>query len=203
MCALQTKDLSNYAKRGNVVVRDDGQIDTLEDKNRAFLQKRHAKMDKALADPEIINDTPKAHTRMKQILSGNTEDDYDADGIMSVTASEKKYKHFLAVKTERAAELDRLKIEKAKGIMVPSELIQPVLLQHNQSITTAFKNGGEELLRMISKKRGLTGAELAYYRGEFVQIINTAIANATSASVAAVKNIISEHSERRGVGERG
>ena len=202
VCILKTKDLSNYIKRGKVIVRTDELIDTDTDVNKAFIENRRAKMDVALADPEIASDKPGASRRMGQILGGDKPEKVDDTGLMSVVIADRHYKHHLAIKTERAAELDRLKIEKAKGIVVPSEPIIPIFLQHNQHILQEQKNADEEMLSLFAHKYGISSADTAHIRGEWVKRRNAAVQKATDATKKAIPALINDYSEKRGVGQR-
>lgn len=137
-------------------------------------------------------------------IDEDVETDHDTTGgkLMELPKSDKMYKHFLAVKTQRAAELDKIKIEKLKGIVIPSAFIQPVFLQHNQYILTEQKNADEEMLTAMKQKYDITGEDLAWIRGEWTKRRNQAVNKAVDSSLKSVDTIISNFSEKRGVGER-
>ena len=86
---------------------------------------------------------------------------------------------------------------------MPSELIKPVFLQHNQSILTEYKNATDEIIRIFSKKRSLTVDEVAEIKTDLVKTINNAINNAIIISSKSIDSIISDHSDKRGIGEHG
>jgi flavin-binding protein dodecin len=54
----------------------------------------------------------------------------------------------------------------------------------------------------MSKKKGFSAEEVADLRGSFRKIINSAVNEAVDSAKKQIKNIVSEYSERRGVGER-
>lgn len=199
---IKSKDLSNYIKRGNVVVDSDGLINSDEDKNRQFIVRRRAKMDNALADPAIKSDSPRAAARMREVMDGDSDSPSDGSGIMSLTQSDQHYKHYLAVKTERSAESERLKIAKMRGEVIPSELIPPVFLQHNQSFITAFKQAAEEMLTDYGKIKRFSIEEIAAMRAKLYSTINTYGKRAINDSLKAVAVIVQDFSIKRGVGER-
>jgi len=199
---IKSKDLSNYIKRGNVIADEQGFINTDEDKNRLFISKRHAKMDNVLADPEVTGDTARSRGRMRELMDGDNEDMEEETGLMSMTKSERHYKHHLAVKTERAAELDRLKIEKIRGEVIPSDLMPPVILQHNQSFVTAFKQVADQILTDYAKMKDFTVEEIAQMRDKMLYAINDGAKKAKDQSLKAVAVVVQNYSIKRGAGER-
>lgn len=58
----------------------------------------------------------------------------------TLTNSTKKLKYLDTIKRTKEIEKLQIEIQKKKGEVVPVELIKPVILQHNQSILTEFKN---------------------------------------------------------------
>ena len=86
---------------------------------------------------------------------------------------------------------------------MPVELIKPVILQHNQSILTEFKNAGDEILRIMSKKYSFSVEDLAFFKGELVKTINNSMSKAIYATTKSIDSIIQSHIEKKGVGEHG
>lgn len=198
LCRIETKNLSNYITRKNVIVNSSGFIDTSIDKNMAFLEKRRAKSSSIPSADIVVKNKKK-----------NKPEDFDADETEYVsgpgqtyTESERKLKYLDTVKRE--AEIEKLKIDiaKKKGEVIPSELIAPCILQHNQSIVTEFKNTADEIIRIIAKKKSLSVNEMAEIKGDLVICINTSIQKATTLTSKNIENIISDFSEKKGVGER-
>lgn len=186
-CGKGTAWLSVYTspKMGKVIVGDDDLIDTENPINFQFLHKWASRYKPPTLVPENKPDA----------------DGEDSD-IPTYEQSERRLKHLDAEKREKEVEKLSLDIQKKRGEVIPSELIPPVIMQHNQSIVTAFKNEHEEWLRNFAKQQGMTGVQVAQARGEVVQWINTAMNKATRISINAIEGIVSEYVEKRAVGER-
>jgi hypothetical protein len=177
-CGIETKNLAVYIGRGNVIVLDDDSIDDCDQKNRAFIQKRQVNI---------------VRTEPKKIESPQNNDYAGLDLKKTAVQVEK---------LEQEVRLLKIKEEKLKGVVVPSELIKPVFLQHNQSIITEVHNNSTEFCRIFSKKHTLNVNDVAEMNGELIKWFNTAINKATSLSIKSIENIVNDYSEKKGVGER-
>lgn len=181
-CGKDTKWLSVYIRNGSVVVGDDNLINSDEATNYQFLTKWSAR-----------KSTVKVHK--------DDANKVDAD-IPSYEDSERRLKYLDTQKREKEVEKLQIEIQKKRGEVIPAELIPPVVMQHNQSIITAFKNEHDEWLRNFAKLHDMTGDEVARARGEAVQWINTAMGKATVMTEKAIEIIVADYVEKRGVGER-
>ena len=185
-CGMETNQLAVNIKRGEVIVKDK-YIDTDDPTNAAFMEKRVAKgkvkqlTQIGLAAQPVVPKDP---------------------SIPSYEESEQRVKYFDALKREKEVEKLQLDIQKKRGEVIPSELIPPVILQHNQSIITAMKNEFDDWLRNHAKKYDLGTNEIAEIRTQAVGWINNGMTKATAMSVRAVENIVRDYQEKRGVGER-
>lgn len=185
-CGMQSNQLSVNIKRGEVLVNDD-YIDTSLPINQAFMEKRVAK----------------GKVRQLQQVSLAAQPTVPKDPtIPSYEESEQKVKYYDALKRAKEVEKLELDIQKKRGEVIPSELIPPVILQHNQSIITSIKNEFDEWLRNHAKRYDLGVNEIAEIRTQAVQWINTGMNKATAMSVRAVENIVKDYQDKRGVGER-
>lgn len=225
MCGISTSYLSVAIGRRNVVPNEDGMIDTEHPSNVAYYNKKVATkpelqvkkkitLDRPTGDQQIPREetyvAPKTYKvrpvydeEINEISAEMPQKTlFDPDTLMSLPESEQRYKHNLAIKTERDAEIKRLEIEKKKGIVVPSAPIQPIFLQHNQHILAEMKNADEEMLTAFAHKYGISGADVAYIRGEWVNRRNVAMQKASEASAKGIAAIINDYSDKRAVGER-
>jgi hypothetical protein len=183
MCGMKSNALAVYINpaRGEVIVGEGDFIDTSNEVNARFLEKRTAK-----GKAKGLNiDAPKS-----------------MEGIPSYQDSEQLVKYYDALKREKEVEKLKIEIQKKRGEVIPSELIQPLILQHNQSTANAFKIAMERVLTDFIKIKDLNAEEAAQMRGVIIPAINDGIKNATQATLKALQGIINEYSERRGVGER-
>jgi len=130
---------------------------------------------------------------------GASNDDDSGGGIYGL---EKMQKSLAIEKIKKENELLDVKIAKAHGENVPTDLIKPLFAQHAKSMTAAFYNAADLLLARIGKKYKITQNDVATYRGDLVEIINQAIEDSIAESRQHLKAIIDEYSQRRGVGEK-
>jgi hypothetical protein len=195
LCGIATNVLSTYIRRGKVVCKND-LIDTTHEFNVRFLEKQAGK-EKGKADKQ---NAPKVNQETPPAKSSPAPEVNDGE-VPPLIVSERLLKFLDTQKREKEIEKLQIDIDKKKGIVVPSELIKPVFLQHNQFIVTEIKNFGDEFMRRIVKKYGLNVNEEAEMKGDLVTHLNNAIKKATQASIKAVTNIINEHSQKKSIGE--
>ncbi len=191
-CGMETKNLSVYIKRGKVILYDDEQIDDTDLRNLAFIQKRQSK------NP-IVDSKPVIKTNN---VSEKVSSTSDVQKNNEVAALDLQKTSVQVEKLQQEVRLLKIKEDKLKGVVVPSELIKPVFLQHNQSIITEVRNNANEFARIFAKKNDLTVNEVAEINGELINWFNLAISKATQTSVKAINNIMSDFSNKKGVGER-
>lgn len=137
----------------------------------------------------------------KEVSEKHSEE--DNNDTPTLTNSTKKLKYLDTIKRTKEIEKLQIEIQKKKGEVVPVELIKPVILQHNQSILTEFKNAGDEILRIMSKKYSFSIEDLAFCKGEFVKTINNSMSKAIFVTTKSIDSIIQSHIEKKGVGEHG
>ncbi len=192
-----TNELSVHISRGKVIVHTDGLlIDDENFKNRAYIEKWRGRM------VEEKYSSVKSDTKIKVPAIENNEQEVIGEG-QSYTESERQLKYLDTLKRQKEIEKLDIDIAKKRGEVVPSELIKPVFLQHNQSILTEFKNTTDEIIRIFSKKKALSVEEMADVKGKCVESINRSIGKALAATEKAVDSIIQNHSESKGVGQHG
>lgn len=190
---MEQNSLAVYLKRGDVVLEDDF-LDTDNTYNKAFIEKRIAK-------GKVPKQTIQTEFRGGQAVITEPKEK-PKDDIPDYAESERRVKHFDALKREKEVEKLQLDIQKKRGEVIPSELIPPVILQHNQSIITALKNEFDEWLRNHAKKYDLGVNEIAEIRSQAVGWINNGMSKATAISQRAIEGIVQEYAEKRGIGER-
>ena len=198
-CGWQTNKLSTYISRGKVVVKND-RIDTEDDVNRAFLEKYSIHDLDALPQLE-------SYTKQKtNSRSNNTQEEdpgsIEEDDLPPLSISNRRYMHLKAVKTERENALLKLKEEKIRGEVIPSDLVKPLFLMHNNSMVHAFKNLIDEEQRRLVKRYGINVNEAADMRSRIIEGINEAMKKATKSTTSNISNIIKEYAVKKGVGER-
>jgi len=194
-CGMETNALAVYLhpSRAQVVINEAGYIDTENPTNGFFLTKRTAK-GKTKGNIPNFNSSP-VYLPKDDKTTTDTE-------LPSYEQSEQLVKFWDAKKREKEVEKLQLEIEKKRGVVVPSELIEPILLQHNQSLISAFENACDRILTMYAKIKDFNPMEIAEMRGEITLSINEGIDKATIMSLKEVENIVNEFSERIGSGNK-
>lgn len=205
-CHLTTGNLSNYVKLGKVVYSGDYIDDSIE-LNRVFRELRQAKKGLPKSDkPETVKPDPG-----QPVLKSDTKPRYKEPKAPNVSSPQVKTQLATLITQLKEADVEkrllenenlRLKIEKARGEVIPVELVKPLVLQNNQAFVTAFLNAADEVIRRFSKKKDLSLDEQATMRGELVDAINAAASKAVLMAVKAAEGIAKEFAGKKGVGER-
>lgn len=194
-----TKTLATYIGRGKVVVNKKGEIDTTNEVNKQFIAIHAWKVPTkpgAIKLPEPDDETPDTDTP-------ETEETTTSDGkIPNIAVSEKRYKYELANKTEAAAILDRLKIKKLRGDVIPVAPIELLIFQFKQYTLTQQKITYEKFLNEIGHKYSITAEDMAYYRGFFTKACNDCVEEATKAFIRDLGSVLADYTIKKGVGEK-
>jgi hypothetical protein len=214
-CNLSPGNLSNYIARGKVILSGD-YIDDSIDPNKSFLLKRQTEEYTGKRDIEPVQELPpkskKEPSKKKELQIkdpvkvvppvpnvGESQKFQQKRQLFDVDLDQK----MLDLETSKEnLELIKLKKEKIQGVVIPTDQAKIVVIQLSKSFTVAFSNASDDILTQMSKKKGFSAEEVADLRGSFRKIINSAVNEAVDSAKKQIKNIVSEYSERRGVGER-
>jgi hypothetical protein len=197
-----TKTLSTYIGRGKVKAEDNGLIDTNNELNKSFMiihSGKEAKERKARAN--TLNAIPQPQIPREETWidpDGLEDNEFDENGIPALHVSEKAYKHYLSLKTKASEELERLKIEKLKGDVVPTQPIETLVFQFKQYTLTQQKIAYESFLNEIAHKYSITGEDMAYYRSFFIKSLNNAVLSATDLFVKDLGTTLGQYSVKKG-----
>ncbi len=202
-CGLTTGNLTNYIKRGKVLMSGDWVDDTVPD-NKDFLDKRRAAMIQEISK-ELKVDLPVPNVKPVQKVQPPAPDiDFKAVAPESMGGlSLSQMKTSLEIeKLKVDTRLQELKEEKIKGEVIPIVLVKQIFSAHSQSIITSQKDFIEELLINISKEAKLSGTQLAKLRGKMVKGLNEGVDKAIAITERSVKVLVDEFSIKKEVGER-
>jgi uncharacterized protein YcgL (UPF0745 family) len=184
LCGIESGNLSNVIKRGNVVLSGEFIDDSIA-VNRQFMQKR--------AQLLARKGVPEAVSKHDKVGKPNLTDAHNL-------VDEKTQADIERIRT--VTELNRLKIAKQEGENIPTELVMPLVAQFAHSMIGAFKNGMEAMLVEIGHKKKLTNAEMADLRKVLTATINRSAQEGVEDARKATGNIVNEFIEKRGKGER-
>lgn len=192
-----TNYLSVYIKRGKIIIGENELIDTTNEKNNAFILKQGGKKTNRekenavieTVEAETVFEKPKIKPRVN-LPNQQTETETE---FQNIAALDKKKLELDVKKKQADLEAVLIKNAKAKGEVIPFELMKPLIAQNNQSLTTAFKNAADEVLAAMAKKKNFSNTEVAELNGVLVQAINTAIKKATDQSIKSLEILINDY----------
>lgn len=180
--------LSVNIKRGNLVLDEDGKIDTSDPKNALFVEKRKAERGR---DGFFVEKKQK-----KQVDSDSKESE-----SMSLLELKKRKDLVAILKTEEDIELAKLKKEKLQGESVPVDSIKSVLLYLSEAIHVSWEQELESFLLKLGAKYSIPRDESVKIRTEFTTMSNAARKKAVDRAKKDLKKIQVENSAKREVGE--
>ena len=211
LCGISKGNFYTYKKRGKIHVGEDGLVDSAMPMNAEFMNKRVLNK-KTIPTPtaapvEIVSaPPPKPRKPTKAELQAmereqKRQENADAEATHKYNL-ERQIKEAELEKKEQDIELNRLKIAKLSGEVIPTDLVRVVFAQHFKSVTTAFHQGCDNFIMTIAKVTGMEKKDMARMRGELIEIVNEAVRDGVAESKESVRNIVGEYREKRGVGER-
>lgn len=213
-CGVSRSYFHQYVKRGKIFVSQDGMVDTSLPMNQKFMDERvkNAKNVPVEIVPVVSAAAQKVAPVVKSkkmtkadALRLQREEEREARTAEEATQRynlERQIKEAELEKKEQDIELNKLKIAKLSGEVIPTSLVKDVFAQHFKSVTTAFHQGCDNFIMTIAKVTGMKKEDMARMRGELIDIVNEAVRDGVAESKESVKNIVGEYKEKRGIGER-
>jgi hypothetical protein len=204
MCGLTTGNLSVYEKRGKVVYSGDYVDDAIEP-NGSFLKLRKEKVTgehvEVQAAAPVVKQTTKVikAPKIHKPEAPNVENEGEKAPVYELTA--KKIQTQIA-KMDMEMEKMRLQNSKVMGELIPTAMVKPCVLQHNQSILTESKNTIDDIMRIFKKKYSVTPEDEAEMKSQYLVALNDMMKKATTLTVKSINNIVHEFAAKRHVGER-
>lgn len=193
MCGLTTGNLTNYINRKKVIPSGE-YIDDAIAQNRDFLALRQAKKPN-VSEPIIPTEAP-------DLDVSETDEDEREEKASIYELNRQKLRVEIDKKTEEI-ELLKLRKDKLLGVLIPTDLVTVIMIQHCKSIITEFKNTTDGIITTLIKKHGLNTNEVAELRGSMVQSINSAVNKSIDRTKRNIDSVVNEYSEKKEVGERG
>lgn len=151
--------------------------------------------------------------RLREVVDEDDED-YDDEGsargkfgvlgtdMLGISQAMKVYEDAKARKTVQQARYEEIRVQKLKGIVVPTMLVMPLFTQHNVHIMHECKNADEEILQEMAHKYGMSPEDVAEMRKKMIDRRNEAMKRAIESSEQGVDNLIMSFQEERGRGEK-
>lgn len=184
--ALTVSNLGNYIKRGKVFESEEfpGYIDSDLEANYVWLEQRRTKLaqkgklppEKPGVDAEKPNENAKtAAPAQEKSADKPAKKKQPLRAAKELLELDEKKKRAEIERIESTTRLNELRIQKQEGELIPFSLIQPIMVQLMRSVTSAFKQGGENLIIEFTHRHSLTAAQQAELRKALKEIINLAV----------------------------
>lgn len=211
LCNKPTNWLSVYITRGKVNVNAEGLIDTTDAHNRDFLL-RYANVAPSKQTYTIPDDYAEADDPVVTSSTASKKDKPAAGGATKTKQSggedqgtrfavELQLKKAQRDKALQEIELNKLKLEKQRGEVIPTELVRNVITVLAKTNLSSFKNATESVLTVISAKYKISGEDMAMFRSQIISSTNEANKEAAVSAKKMVKNIVEEYTKKKAVGE--
>lgn len=202
LVGIATKDLSNYIKRGKVVLSGELIDDEIKE-NVEFIKKRaELKVKEVIEKSSPANHEHKAaspnYEKIKTYIHENRTEPSD----LSIVELEKIKKTLDIDKITEEIEILKKKNEKLAGESIPTDLVKMLFAQYSKSVATSFHTAADNFLMEISKKHDIDREEMAKLRGELIKKINEANHKSIEDSQKMISNIVSEFTAKKQQGEK-
>jgi hypothetical protein len=191
-CGVSTGYIATNISRKKIILSGDYVDDSIRD-NAEFILKCKQKAEKRTAIP--VPESPKLPTSFnkKKALC----DPPDGNGGLEATKTTQQIE-----KMREEIEILKVKKEKLYGQVVPTSDIKILFAQHTKSILVEYSNSVDKILLKIAKRKSLTNEEVSEIKKEMIDEINLATENALNESKKNLRNLITDFSQQRDIGER-
>lgn len=200
MCGIQPKHISIYVKRKVINVLRNGMVDDKDEKNVAFRAKMLAKKGVTIAAgfPETADIPAKAGKVKKEPAAATPPPEPDPNSLNYIQRERNKLE---VIKTQHAIQLQQIEIAKKRGELVPTQSVNNLIVQHSESIKTAYTEGTDNLLIIFAQKFQLSSADVGFMRGQIMEIVNKAVDESIDRTKKNLKGVVKEYAVKRGVGQ--
>lgn len=191
LCGMDTRKLAVYIGRGKIVVDKKGYIDDKNEINALFRaknvvgkdEKRQEKVEKEAENTAKSQKAKRSESESNELLE-----------------IERRRKLAELEKTNTDIRILKLKEEKMIGGSMPIDLVKLVVSNLSKSFINEFKNSTNDILRVLSKTKEFSQAEMAEISGQMSHIINHSMKHSLDNSKKEMNAIVKDFSEKRGVG---
>lgn len=221
LCKQKTNYLSVQIGRGKVVLNAEDKIDTKNPINALYLEKIYGRMDFVPTEHPLAAPAKKPPGKpvKKPVFDPDFDEDDEGDpdtysddvtenldnpdiNKLNYTQLEKIYKFRQGEHLKKRTEREEIEIAKKKGEVIPTELLPPVIVQHNQAFLTEFRNATDKILTDYTQIKDFTVEEVADMRARMLNAINHAAEEATKNSLQSIETIVKNYTEKRTAGQK-
>lgn len=195
LCGLLQKDLYIYIGRKKVIVEGES-IDDSNELNRLFMEKQRAK--RGVGDGAPEKKTKAAKVKKEPKPEPTAEEIKNKDTLTDLL----KQKNGLELQQrQNLIEIQKIEIQKKRGELIPTSAVKTVITLHSESIKSAYVEASDNLILLISQRKGFDSHEISDVKRKFVEIVNRAVDTAIDSTNKMLGTVISEFSTKRGVGQ--
>lgn len=189
-----------YVKKGHVVLNGDF-VDVTHPVNVVFLNRWKQRPVKKMSKFKKFDETPSVPEKQPEPnIKPFSKEAKEID--TSVFDREDELRELELKKKKVDLELSEEKLRKVKGEVVPVDLVKSLFQQFGKSSTAAFSTAADNLMMKFQKRLNISRDDMANMREELIESTNEAIDEAADDSIKSLKTIVSEYSQKRGIGER-
>ncbi len=197
-----------YVKRGKVIVEDDGLIDTENPINKIatdnWVKLHYEKEAKKKIEQKISNEKPqekpKVEKAVKRGRKPKTKADKHTEELLSLDQRKKQADVLLQ---ERKAEVEKMKLDKLAGKLIPVDLVFQVLNIHNKSIFATFQSDVENLASVFCEILAEGDrSKLSEVTQKISEKLIDTVDKSKELAELEIDNAVAEYAETRSRGER-
>jgi phage terminase Nu1 subunit (DNA packaging protein) len=189
LAGIELKHVMTYAKRGKIVIDSNGFIDTKNEANKLFMAKKSVRNEEKLAGIETKSSKKEENSQEK------------INARMDLIELERARKEADLENKKIEIRLNLLKEEKLMGSTMPIDLVKNIVANLGKSYMTEFKNGVDNIIRVLMKSKDYSRDEVADIRGSLMNVINESMKKSVNSAKKDIKVIAENYSITRSVGE--
>lgn len=205
--AVNREWLSAFVKESNFTWTNDGR---LQDKQGNIVTNKKRSSNKEVKSVEEVQ-LHKKLPKPEDVTGEENLDEFDTTGMdadetslmkMDITDVRRIEVVQKILKLREDTALAKIKVEKAEGELIPTDLVRFTILRNNKELTAAYENSLNEMIADLGQRHRLSGEVMSNYKKMIIDVINKANKDAAEATKREINNIVAEFSEKRGKGEK-
>lgn len=190
---MSTRELAVYVKREKVLLTGE-LIDDQNPTNELFEEKMKSRPPKS-EEPVVVGEggAPVVGTRKKKVVRPSQRKAHPA--VTARFSLETKLKEVEIEKKQRESQLLQNKQDRAAGRLIPTALVKGLFQNQFKSIVMGFKQGLDQMIMEIAKKKSMNINERAELKKEMVKILNSCIDETIRISKRDISSLVAEYSQ--------
>jgi len=201
---LGNASITMAVKNKVLLIDEHGNIDIDKPTNNLWIEKQKAKgkefdLNRIYTKREIHPKTQAEQALDKQQQKGKQIETYDNSPLLELELKQKKA---TLKRTEKAIELDEIKIQKQMGLLIPFDESEFLLIYIVEKIRSQANQEIESMANIYKDRFGISQDEYIELKKDLNGSVNNIIIQAVSELNAGLSGIQDKYSEARGRGER-